>query len=184
MWRPLCKNSNQIYENRSVKMDGPAVFGHVLDIEGQLSVRLRRSDNEGDIARLSLSQPLNYLSPVMAVDQYGPLAGDELADVMEVEYGFVGAPNTGKCIVARTFGDSDRLTLTGRRIPRRRSFAGAGFQHSKNSMPSRVMSGDRRSLRHTSRSLFCSGTATSDTPNSDCCSTRFGKEAHGFTSLT
>jgi len=37
----------------------------VVDIEGQLSVRLRRSDISGDIASLSLAQPLNYLAPVL-----------------------------------------------------------------------------------------------------------------------
>jgi hypothetical protein len=60
----------------------------VVDIEGQLSVRLRRSDIAGDIASLSLAQPLNYLAPVVAVDLHGPLAGDELVDVIEAEYGF------------------------------------------------------------------------------------------------
>jgi hypothetical protein len=53
----------------------------VVDIEGQLSVRLRRSDIAGDIASLSLAQPLNYLAPVVAVDLHGPLAGDELVAV-------------------------------------------------------------------------------------------------------
>lgn len=60
----------------------------VVDIEGQLSVRLRRSDISGDIASLSLAQPLNYLAPVVAIDQHGPLAGDELEDVLADEYGF------------------------------------------------------------------------------------------------
>jgi hypothetical protein len=60
----------------------------VIDIEGQLSVRLRRSDIAGDIASLLLAQSLNYLAPVVAVDQHGPLAGDEMADVIEAEYGF------------------------------------------------------------------------------------------------
>jgi len=60
----------------------------VVDIEGQLSVRLRRSDISGDIASLSLAQPLNYLAPVVAIDQHGPLAGDELEGVLADEYGF------------------------------------------------------------------------------------------------
>jgi len=60
----------------------------VVDIEGQLSVRLRRSDISGDIASLSLAQPLNYLAPVVAADAHGPLAGDELEDVLAAEYGF------------------------------------------------------------------------------------------------
>lgn len=60
----------------------------VVDIEGQLSMRLRRSDISGDIASLSLAQPLNYLAPVIAVAQHGPLAGDELVDVLADEYGF------------------------------------------------------------------------------------------------
>jgi hypothetical protein len=67
----------------------------VVDIEGQLSVRLRRSDISGDIASLSLAQPLNYLAPVVAVDQHGPLTGDELADVLADEYGF-GAGNSAR----------------------------------------------------------------------------------------
>jgi hypothetical protein len=60
----------------------------VVDIEGQLSIRLRRSDISGDIASLSLAQPLNYLAPVVAVDAHGPLASDELEDVLAAEYGF------------------------------------------------------------------------------------------------
>jgi hypothetical protein len=60
----------------------------VVDIKGQLAVRLRRSDISGEIATLSLAQPLNYLAPVVAVDQHGPLAGDELVDVLAEEYGF------------------------------------------------------------------------------------------------
>jgi len=68
----------------------PSTESHeqVVDIEGQLSVRFRHSDIGGDIASLSLAQPLNYLAPVVAVDQHGPLAGDELVDVIEAEYGF------------------------------------------------------------------------------------------------
>lgn len=60
----------------------------IVDIEGQLSVRLRRSDISGDIAGLSLAQPLNYLAPVVAVDQHGPLDGNELVEVIADEYGF------------------------------------------------------------------------------------------------
>lgn len=61
---------------------------HVVDTESQLSVRLRRSDISGDVATLSLAQPLNYLAPVVAVDSHGPLGDDELVDVIEAEYGF------------------------------------------------------------------------------------------------
>ena len=60
----------------------------VADIEGQLSVRLRGNEFGGDITTLSLAQPLNYLAPVVAVDRYGPLARDELVDVIADEYGF------------------------------------------------------------------------------------------------
>lgn len=64
----------------------------VVDIEGQLSVRLRRSDISGDIAALSLAQPLNYLAPVLAIITHGPLVSDELIDVLADEYEF-GAGN-------------------------------------------------------------------------------------------
>jgi len=67
----------------------------VVDIEGQLSVRFRHSDIGGDIASLSLAQPLNYLAPVVAVAEHGPLAEDELVDVIEAEYGF-GAGNQAR----------------------------------------------------------------------------------------
>jgi len=60
----------------------------VVDIEGQLSVRLRQSDISGDIASLSLAQPLNYLAPVVAIYRHGPLAGDDLVDVVADEYVF------------------------------------------------------------------------------------------------
>lgn len=60
----------------------------VADIEGQLSVRLRRNEFGGDITTLSLAQPLNYLAPVVAVDRYGPLARDGLVDIIADEYGF------------------------------------------------------------------------------------------------
>jgi hypothetical protein len=60
----------------------------VVDIEGQLSVRLRRSDISGEIAGLSLAQPLNYLAPVVAIDQHGPLTNAELVDVLADEYEF------------------------------------------------------------------------------------------------
>ncbi|WP_248516301.1 hypothetical protein [Salinarchaeum laminariae] len=84
-----------------------------MDIEGQLSVRLRRGDISGDIMRLSLAQPLNYLAPVVAVDRYGPLAGDELVDVLAEEYGF-GAGD-GARLGALTLGlleRGDRHSLT------------------------------------------------------------------------
>jgi hypothetical protein len=51
-------------------------------------VRLRRSDIAGEIASLSLAQPINYLAPVVAVDHHGALAGDEIVDVLEAEYSF------------------------------------------------------------------------------------------------
>ena len=68
----------------------PTVESHeqVVDIEGQLSVRFRRSDISGDIASLSLAQPLNYLAPVLAITDHGPLTHDELVDVLATEYAF------------------------------------------------------------------------------------------------
>ncbi len=85
----------------------------VVDIEGQLSVRLRRSDIAGDIASLSLAQPLNYLAPVVAVDQHGPLAADELADVLEAEYGFgAGTQARRSALSLGLLEGSDRFTLT------------------------------------------------------------------------
>jgi hypothetical protein len=60
----------------------------VADVEGKLSVRLRGDAFGGDITTLSLAQPLNYLAPVVAVDRHGPLARDELVDVIADEYGF------------------------------------------------------------------------------------------------
>jgi hypothetical protein len=85
----------------------------VVDIEGQLSVRLRRSDIAGDIASLSLAQPLNYLAPVVAVDKHGPLAGDELADVIEAEYGFgAGAQARRSALSLGLLEGTDRFTLT------------------------------------------------------------------------
>ncbi|MFP8955046.1 hypothetical protein ACLI4Z_19120 [Natrialbaceae archaeon A-arb3/5] len=85
----------------------------IVDIEGQLSVRLRRSDISGDIASLSLAQPLNYLAPVVAVDQHGPLADDELADVMEAEYGFgAGTQATRSALSLGLLEESERFTLT------------------------------------------------------------------------
>ena len=85
----------------------------VVDIEGQLSVRLRRSDISGDIASLSLAQPLNYLAPVVAVDQHGPLAGDELTDVIEAEYGFgAGIQARRSALSLGLLEGTDRFTLT------------------------------------------------------------------------
>ncbi|MFC7020423.1 MULTISPECIES: hypothetical protein [Haloarcula] len=85
----------------------------VVDIEGQLSVRLRRSDISGDIASLSLAQPLNYLAPVVAVDQQGPLAGDELADVIEAEYGFgAGTQARRSALSLGLLEGTDRFSLT------------------------------------------------------------------------
>ncbi|QKY19055.1 hypothetical protein B4589_001205 [Halolamina sp. CBA1230] len=60
----------------------------VVDVEGQLSVRLRGNEFGGDVTTLSLAQPLNYLASVVAVDRYGPLARDELVDALADEYGF------------------------------------------------------------------------------------------------
>lgn len=86
---------------------------HVVDIEGQLSVRLRRIDIAGDIASLSLAQLLNYLAPVVAVDQHGPLVGDELADVLEAEYGFrAGTQARRSALSLGLLEGSDRFTLT------------------------------------------------------------------------
>lgn len=60
----------------------------VMDIEGQLAVRLRHSDISGDIATLSLAQPLNYLAPVLAIDQHGSLTAEALTDILADAYGF------------------------------------------------------------------------------------------------
>lgn len=85
----------------------------VVDIEGQLSVRLRRSDIGGDIASLSLAQPLNYLAPVVAVDRYGPLAGDEVVDVIEAEYGFgAGSQALRSALSLGLLESTDRHALT------------------------------------------------------------------------
>jgi hypothetical protein len=84
-----------------------------VDIEGQLSVRLRRSDIAGDIARLSLAQPLNYLAPVVAVDQHGFMVGDELTDVIEAEYGFgAGTQARRSALSLGLLEESDRFMLT------------------------------------------------------------------------
>lgn len=86
---------------------------HVVDIEGQLSIRLRRSDISGNIASLSLAQPLNYLAPVVAVDKYGPAAGDELVDILADEYGF-GAGKSARqgALSLGLLHRKDRYTLT------------------------------------------------------------------------
>ncbi|MFC7238579.1 hypothetical protein ACFQS4_10160 [Saliphagus sp. GCM10025317] len=98
----------------------PASEAHeqVVDIEGQLSVRLRRSDISGDIAMLSLAQPLNYLAPAVAIATNGPLADDELVDLLEEKYGFragksalSGASSLG--LVERKSDDRYRLTDQG-----------------------------------------------------------------------
>lgn len=78
-----------------------------------MSVRLRRIDIAGDIASLSLAQLLNYLAPVVAVDQHGPLVGDELADVLEAEYGFrAGTQARRSALSLGLLEGSDRFTLT------------------------------------------------------------------------
>lgn len=64
-----------------------------IDIEGQLSARLRRSNITGDIASLSLAQPLNYLAPVIAIAQHGPLERYELDDILAEEYDFKAGAN-------------------------------------------------------------------------------------------
>lgn len=74
----------------------------VADVEGQLSVRLRGNAFGGDVTTLSLAQPLNYLAPVVALDRYGPLARDELVDVIADEYGFGAGDET--VASARTLG--------------------------------------------------------------------------------
>jgi hypothetical protein len=85
----------------------------VVGIEEQLSVRLRRSDLAGNIASLSLAQPLNYLSPVVAVHQHGPLAGDELTDVIEAEYGFgAGKQARRSALSLGLLEGNERFTLT------------------------------------------------------------------------
>ncbi|WP_310905299.1 hypothetical protein [Natrinema sp. 1APR25-10V2] len=85
----------------------------VVDIEGQLSVRLRRSDISGDIASLSLAQPLNYLAPVVAIEQHGPLAGDELVDVLADEYEFgAGKSARQSALSLGLLQRDDRYTLT------------------------------------------------------------------------
>jgi hypothetical protein len=85
----------------------------VVDIEGQLSVRLRRSDITGNIASLSLAQPLNYLSPVVAIHQHGPLAGDELTDIIEDEYYFgAGKQARRSALSLGLLEGTDRFTLT------------------------------------------------------------------------
>ncbi|MFP9191390.1 hypothetical protein ACLI4Q_06995 [Natrialbaceae archaeon A-CW1-1] len=93
----------------------PAAESHeqVVDIEGQLSVRLRRSDISGDIATLSLAQPLNYLAPVVAIATYGSLTTDELIDTLEDEYDFGAGDSALRS--ARSLGlltDGDRCELT------------------------------------------------------------------------
>lgn len=85
----------------------------VVGIEEQLSVRLRRSDLAGNIASLSLAQPLNYLSPVVAIHQHGPLAGDEITDVIEAEYGFgAGKQARRSALSLGLLEGNERFTLT------------------------------------------------------------------------
>jgi hypothetical protein len=154
----------------------------VVYIEGQLSVRLRRSDISGDIASLSLAQPLNYLAPVVAVDQHGPLAGDELTDILEAEYGFgAGTQARRSALSLGLLEGTDRFALTDQGELAATVLRGYGISTLQNSMRSKMRSVVRRSSRNTSRSLFCFGTATSDTPNSGCCSTRCGKRGRRFT---
>nr|WP_264556884.1 hypothetical protein [Halocatena marina] len=93
----------------------PASESHeqVVDIEGQLSVRLRRSDISGNIAALSLAQPLNYLAPVIAIDQHGSLAGDELVDVLADEYEFgAGKSARQSALSLGLLRRDERYTLT------------------------------------------------------------------------
>jgi len=85
----------------------------IVDIEGQLSVRLRRSDISGDIASLSLAQPLNYLAPVIAVAENGSLAGDELVEMIADEYGFrAGKSARESALSLGLLQREDRYTLT------------------------------------------------------------------------
>ena len=60
----------------------------MADVEGQLSLRLQGAEFGGDVTTLSLTQPLNYLAPVLAVDRRGPLGREALLETIEDEYSF------------------------------------------------------------------------------------------------
>lgn len=88
----------------------------VADVEGQLSLRLRRDQFGGDITTLSLAQPLNYLAPVVAVDRHGPLTRDELVEVIADEYSFgagEAAASSARTLGLLAPGSPCRLTEQG-----------------------------------------------------------------------
>lgn len=87
---------------------GSESSGGVADVEGQLSLHLRGEEFGGDVTTLSLTQPLNYLAPVLAIDRHGSLARDELIDVIADEYNF-GA-GAGALDGAQTLGLVSRAT--------------------------------------------------------------------------
>jgi hypothetical protein len=63
--------------------------------------------------KIASKQPLNYLAPVVAVDQYGPLTSDELTDVIEAEYGFgAGTQARRSALSLGLLEGSERFTLT------------------------------------------------------------------------
>ncbi|WP_096391580.1 hypothetical protein [Halopenitus persicus] len=74
----------------------------VTDVEGQLSLRLRGGEFGGDVTTLTLAQPLNYLAPVVGLDEAGPAPQEELVERLADEYGFgAGAAAVAS---ARTLG--------------------------------------------------------------------------------
>ncbi|MDR5674669.1 Uncharacterized protein AArcCO_0574 [Halalkaliarchaeum sp. AArc-CO] len=93
----------------------------VADVEGQLSLHLQGAEFGGDVTTLSLTQPLNYLAPVVAVDRRGPLGREALLETIEDEYSFqagsealAGAETLGLLASSRpiTLTDQGELAAT------------------------------------------------------------------------
>lgn len=84
------------------------------DVEGQLSYRLHRRESAGRIAGMDLAQPLNFLAPVLAVENLDDSTIEAVADLLEDEYGFSATRGAieGAKVLDTVVSDGPELRLT------------------------------------------------------------------------
>jgi hypothetical protein len=58
------------------------------DVKSQLDYRLGTSQSVGDIARMNLADPLHFIAPVVALENYSIENSHEVAEIISSEYGY------------------------------------------------------------------------------------------------
>lgn len=84
------------------------------DIRGQLTYRLRHEESAGSITAMKLTQPLNFLAPVLVLDADEPLAEPALRDRIVEDYEYDAVTNLlfGSSVLGLITAGSERQLTT------------------------------------------------------------------------